>query len=265
MFVDSHAHLDKDISSTNINNIVKNSNKNNVSSILSINTKISEFDQLYKLIKNYNSIWCSVGEHPCNIRKDFIPSKDLILSKINKKVIGIGETGIDLYYSKNNIDFQIESLKNHIDASIESDLPIIIHMRDSENELMEILCKENHKNKLKLVMHCFLGSKELLNKCLDQDFYISISGIVTFKKSFDLQNLIKDIPLNRLLIETDSPFLSPVPYRGKQNEPSYIIHTADYISSILDIDISIIANTTSDNFYNLFSKAKKYEKIHYES
>ena len=138
-------------------------------------------------------------------------------------------------------------------------------MRDSENELMEILCKENHKNKLKLVMHCFLGSKELLNKCLDQDFYISISGIVTFKKSFDLQNLIKDIPLNRLLIETDSPFLSPVPYRGKQNEPSYIIHTSDYISSILDIDISIIANTTSDNFYNLFSKAKKYEKIHYES
>ncbi len=265
MFVDSHAHLDKDISSININNIVENSNINHVSSILSINTRISRFNELYQLIKNYNSIWCTVGEHPCNITKDLIPSKDLILSKINEKVIGIGETGIDLHYSKNNIKYQIESLKNHIDASRISNLPIIIHMRDSENELMKILCEENKKNKLKLVMHCFTGSKELLHKCIDQDFYISISGIVTFKKSIDLQNLIKDIPSNRLLIETDSPFLSPVPFRGKQNEPSYIIHTAQYISSILGIDILILANTTSDNFYKLFNKAIKYEKIKYES
>ncbi|MBI28834.1 MAG: hypothetical protein CMI95_02940 [Pelagibacteraceae bacterium] len=262
--IDSHAHLDKDSSSEYFFNIIKNSIDNNISSILAINTKISEFDKLYNLVKDYKSIWCSIGEHPCNINKNNIPSKKLILSKINDKVIGIGETGIDLYYTKNEINSQFEAFNNHIEASAETGLPLIIHLRNSEQELMNLLQNKNKQKKLNVVMHCFTGSYELLKKCLDNDFYISISGIITFKKSYELQDIVKKIPLNRLLLETDSPFLAPVPKRGKKNEPSYLIYTAEYLSSLLNIDFIELSSKTNDNFYNLFTKAIKYERIIYE-
>ena len=265
MLIDSHAHLDfKDIS-LDFDNIIKNAIKNDIASILSINTKLKDFNKLYNLIKNYKSIWCTVGEHPCNINKANIPSKEKILSYINEKVIGIGETGLDLYYSSENIEYQFQSFKNHIDASLDANLPLIIHLRNSENDLMNFLIKENKKNKLKVIMHCFAGSFDLLNICLDNDFYISISGIVTFRNAKNLQTVIKNIPINRLLIETDSPYLTPVPYRGKTNEPSYIRHTALFLSSLLNIDFEYLSKTTTDNFYNIFTKAIKYESIVHEN
>ena len=265
MLIDSHAHLDSDSLISDFKTIIKNTNDNNISSILSINTKLSNFNTLYQLIKNYKSIWCSVGEHPNYINVDNIPTTEEILNFINDKVIAIGETGIDLYYSSDQIDFQFQAFKNHIDASIISNLPLIIHLRNSENELIDFLIRENKNKKLKVVIHCFTGSNIFLTKCLDNDFYISISGIVTFKKSLDLQNAVKKIPLNRLLIETDSPFLAPIPNRGKTNEPSYLKFTANFISSLLDIDYEELSSVTSENFYNLFTKAIKYEKIFYEN
>ena len=262
MLIDSHAHLDFDVISKNIKKILNNALDNKISSILSINTKINNFNNLYKLIKNYKSIWCSIGEHPCNINENNIPTKEIILSNINEKVIGIGETGIDLYRSKEFINFQMESFQNHIDASVESKLPLIIHMRNSENELINFLI--NQKKQLKVVMHCFSGSYNYLKKCLDNDYYISLSGIITFKNSALLQNMIHNIPINRLLIETDSPYLSPTPKRGKINEPSNLIYTASHIASILNINFDKLAEITTQNFYNLFTKATKYERIFYE-
>ena len=264
MLVDSHAHLDFEEISSNFHNIIKNANINNISSILAINTRLENFNKLYKQIKNYKSIWCSIGEHPCNINIDNIPTKDKILSYINDKVIGIGETGIDLYYTDKNIEHQFVSFKNHIDASIEAKLPLIIHLRNSENELMNFLVQENKKNELKVVMHCFTGTEKLLKKCLDNNFYISLSGIVTFNNSKNLQNLIKTIPIDKIIIETDSPFLSPVPYRGKRNQPSYIYNTAIFLSSLLNINFEEFANITTNNFYKIFTKATKYERIVYE-
>ena len=265
MLIDSHAHLDFKNLRSQFSKVVNNAIDNNISSILTINTKLDDFNNLYNLIKNYKSIWCSVGEHPCNINKKNIPSKDKILSYINEKVIGIGETGIDLHYSLNELDQQFESFKNHIDASLETNLPIIIHLRDSENELMNFLINENKKHKLKVIMHCFTGSKLLLKKCLENDFYISISGIITFKNSIELQQTIKNIPLNRLLIETDSPFLSPVPKRGKINEPANIYYIAMFLSELLDLKYQYLISLINDNFYKIFTKAIKYERIVYEN
>lgn len=265
MLIDSHAHLDSDILISSFNEIIKNAIINNISSILTINTKLDNFNKLYNLIKDYNSIWCSVGEHPNYIKNDNIPTTKEILNLINNKVIGIGETGIDLYYSDDQIDYQFESFKNHIDASIESNLPLIIHLRNSENELMNFLIKENKKTKLKVVFHCFTGSMNLLRKCLDNDFFISISGIVTFKNSSELQNTVKNIPLNKLLIETDSPYLAPMPNRGKNNQPSYIKFTADFLSQLLNINFEELSERTTQNFYDFFTKAIKYEKISHES
>lgn len=265
MLVDSHAHLDFNKLSSNFSKVIENAIENNISSILSINTKLKDFENLYKLVKKYNSIWCSVGEHPCNIDKNNIPTKEKILSYINEKVIGIGETGIDLNYSSKNIEYQFQSFKNHIDASLDSNLPLIIHLRKSENELMNFLINENKKNKLKVVMHCFTGSLNLLKKCLDNDFYISLSGIITFKNAIDLQNIVKNIPFDKLLVETDSPFLPPVPFRGRINEPAYLHHTVLFLSSLLNIDYKELSQKTSNNFYNIFTKANKYERIIYES
>ena len=266
MFIDSHAHLDFNEISSNFSKVIKNSNKNKITSILSICTKIKSFKKLYNLIKNYKSIWCSIGEHPCNISKNNIPLKNDILSyTLEKKIIAIGETGLDFFHSTKNIDYQYESLQSHIDASVESNLPLIIHLRNSENELIKYLSSENKKYKLKVVMHCFTGSKKLLFECLDNDFYISLSGIITFKSSLDLQNLVKSIPLDKLLIETDSPFLSPVPFRGKSNQPSNVYYIAKFISLILNTNINTIGFHTSNNFYKLFSKAIRYDEINYEN
>ena len=266
MFVDSHAHLDFKDLKNNFTKIFDNSIKNKISSILTICTKINEFQILTHLINKYNSIWCSIGEHPCNILKNNIPNTKIITDLSDHyKVIAIGETGLDFYYTKDNTDFQYESFNNHLEASIKTNLPLIIHLRNSEKETMEFLTKENKKNNLKVIMHCFTGNKKTLFECLNNNFYISLSGIVTFKNAYDLQNLLKNIPLDKLLLETDSPYLSPVPLRGKINEPSNIRHIAKYISSKLNISEENIGKYTTENFYKVFSKAKKYNQISHEN
>ena len=266
MFVDSHAHLDFKDLKQNLSKIINNAIENKISSILSICTKIDQFENLLNLINNYNSIWSSIGEHPCNISKNNIPKTETIISRAkNYKVIAIGETGLDFYYTKDNIDYQYESFKNHLDASIKTNLPLIIHLRNSEKETMEFLTKENKKNKLKVIMHCFTGNKKTLFECLNNNFYISLSGIVTFKNAYHLQDLLKNIPLDKLLLETDSPYLSPMPLRGKINEPSNIRHIAKFLSSKLNISEENIGKYTTENFYKIFSKAKKYNHIDHEN
>ena len=266
MLIDSHAHLDFEKLRSDLKNIILNANKNNISSILSINTKIDQFENLYNLIYNYQSIWCSIGEHPCNINNLNIPNFETILSYTNKKkVIAIGETGLDFYHSVEFKDHQYQSLQNHIEASYKSNLPLIIHQRNSEKELLTYLTKENKNKKIKVLMHCFTGNKNYLFNCLDNDFFVSLGGIVTFKSSSELQNLVHNIPLSKLLIETDAPFLSPVPYRGKVNEPANVFYIAKFLSSLLNIKFDNFVNKINDNFYQLFTKAIKYENIEYEN
>ena len=256
--IDSHCHLFFDKLKNNLPIIVNRAKEKNITSILSINTKLEEFNDHLNLIENYDSIFISCGVHPENITENNIPKVEDIVSVCSKKkVIGIGETGLDLYHSKDNIKSQYKSFENHIEATLSTNLPLIIHQRNSENEIIEVL--NNYKNdSLPLVMHCFTGSKKLRNFCIDSNYYISLSGIVTFKNAKDLREVIKTIPLTSILIETDSPFLSPMPYRGKTNEPSYVYFIGKYLANFFNVQIEEFEKTTDNNFYNLFSKAIPY-------
>ena len=262
LMIDSHCHLNFDSLKDNIDNVINNAKKNNITSLLSINTDPNEFDSHLNLISKYKSIYISYGLHPESVSETNFISKDLIIKKCeNEKIIGIGETGLDFYHSDKFKSLQYESFEEHIEASIATNLPLIIHQRNSENEIINVLKKYQKKNPLKVVFHCFTGSEYLKNFCFDNEFYFSFSGIVTFKNANTLRENIKDIPLKFILIETDSPFLSPVPFRGKQNEPANVLYVAKYLSEFYEISLNKFVTQTDKNFYKLFSKAIRYNEI----
>ena len=255
--IDSHCHLNFNKLSKNFDNIIKNSKKNNITSILSINTKPEDFEEHLKLVKDYNAIYLSYGLHPSDVQS----FNQIELQKFDKyckndKVIAIGETGIDLYRNDKFLKEQTKVFETHIEASINNSLPIIIHQRNSEKEIIDIL-KNYNSNNLKLIFHCFTGSNQLLNFCLENDYYISISGIITFKNASNLRDVIKNAPLNSILLETDSPFLAPEPLRGKLNEPSFVKYTAEYLSKFFQLSFEEFEKITDNNFFNLFTKAKR--------
>ena len=260
--IDSHCHLDFPSLKDNFNNIINNSIKNNIETILTINTDPKKFKEHLNLINKFKNIYISYGLHPDNVNNKSVFSSEHILKICkNNKIIGIGETGLDFFHSLKFKKKQIEIFENHINSSIKSKLPLIIHQRNSENEIIDILNSYNKSQNLSLIFHCFTGSKKLLNFCIDNNYYISLSGIITFKNAHELRNIIKDIPLDKLLIETDSPYLAPVPMRGKSNEPSFIKYTYDYLSNFFDIPIDEFIDVVNNNFYKLFSKAKRYNNL----
>ena len=261
--IDSHCHLDFNSLKNNISTIINNAQINNITSILTINTDPDKFSNHYKLIQDYKNIYISYGLHPENVStRKLLTKEDIIKYSKKEKVIGIGETGLDFYHSLKFKKEQYSIFENHIEASIESNLPLIIHQRNSEKEIIEVLQNYQKKYNLKLVFHCFTGSRILKNFCLENNYYISLSGIVTFKNAFDLREVIKDLPLSSLLIETDSPFLTPVPFRGKQNEPSLVKYTGLYLADFYQVSLDLFTKFTDDNFYNLFTKAVKYNEIY---
>jgi TatD DNase family protein len=255
--IDSHCHLNFDSLSKDISNVIKRCKENGILKILSINTKPDEFINHLELIRDYENIYISYGIHPEEVNKDSNLSLIDIEKNIhNSKLIALGETGLDFYHSTKYKKKQFEIFESHIEASKIFDLPIIIHQRNSENEIIEVLDKYK-KNNLKVVFHCFTGSRKLLNYCLLNNYYISLSGIVTFKNANHLREIIQYASLDYLLIETDSPYLSPVPMRGKNNEPSYVKYTAEFLANFYSMKKEDFIQLTDNNFYKLFSKAKK--------
>jgi len=265
--IDSHCHLNFDIFKNNFSEIINKAKKNNITSILTINTKIEDFEYHYSLIKNYKSIYISTGVHPEHVNDCLIPSVNELKSYCTyEKVIAIGETGIDLYHSNKNINAQYKSFENHIECSLETKLPLIIHQRNSENEIIDVLNNYQKNTPLNVVFHCFTGTKKSRNFCLDNNYYISLSGIITFKNANNLRETIKPFPLNFILIETDSPFLTPTPYRNiKPNEPLYVFYVGKYLAQFFDISIEEFEMITDNNFYSLFKKAIRYKEILYEN
>ena len=251
--IDSHCHLDHEPLFSNLDQVILRSKKLGIQKILTICTTLKSFIKIKEIIKKDEIIFGTYGIHP-HEAKDNVVTSDLIINEVNnnKKIIGIGETGLDFYYNHSDKDIQIRSFEEHIDASIKLDVPLIIHSRNAEDIMLEIL--NNHKNTgLKILMHCFTGSKKFSEKLLDFNAYFSASGIITFKNSTELQDTFKSIPLNRLLIETDSPFLAPEPNRGKKNEPSFIKYTAKRLAEIKKINFEKLVNSTSLNFNDLFN------------
>ena len=255
--IDSHCHLNFDSLSKNLSNIIKRCNDNNVTKLLSINTKPEEFEYHLDLIKDYNNIYISYGIHPQEVNNESLLSLNDIENNINNsKLIALGETGLDFYYSIEYKKKQIQVFEAHIEASKNFNLPLIIHQRNSEDAIIKILNKYKNDN-LKLVFHCFTGSKKLLDYCIQNNYYISISGIVTFKNAVSLREIILNASLDYLLIETDSPYLAPVPMRGKENEPSFVRYTAEYLAKFFSMKNEDFFQLTDNNFYKLFSRAKK--------
>jgi|TARA_B110000240_G_scaffold182625_1_gene215552 TatD DNase family protein len=251
--IDSHCHLDHEPLFENINDIIKRSKDIGLKKLLTISTTLASFDKIKDLVKRDPMIFGTFGIHPHETEVDLVNKKTLV-ETINKfeKIIGIGETGLDFFYNHSNKDRQIESFKAHIEASIELKMPLIIHSRNAEDETFNILSSYNNKN-LKILMHCFTGSYEFSKKLLSLDCFFSASGIITFKNSVELQNTFKTIPLDKLLIETDSPFLAPIPMRGKKNEPSFIKYTLEKLSAIKEKSYEEMSVLTTNNFNRLFN------------
>jgi TatD DNase family protein len=250
--IDSHCHLDHEPLFSDLQNVIQRSKDVGIEKLLTISTSLDSFSKIKELIKIDEMIYGTIGIHPHESSKDIITSKEIIKDlKENSKIIGIGETGLDFYYNNSEKDKQISSFKQHIEASIETNKPLIVHSRDAEKETFEILNHYKSEN-IKILMHCFTGSKQFSEKLLTLNSYFSASGIITFKNSNDLQETFKSLPLDKILIETDSPFLAPVPNRGKKNEPSFIDYTAKKLADIKSISKSEIANLTTNNFNKLF-------------
>ena len=250
--IDSHCHLDHEPLLSDLDNVIQRSKDIGIKKILTISTSIESFSRVKKIIDKDDMIYGTIGIHPHESDKNEINSEFIIKNlKENKRIIGIGETGLDFFYDNSDREKQIKSFKIHIEAALKSNIPLIIHSRNAEEKTFEIL-NEHKDDNLKILMHCFTGSKKFADKLLNLNTYFSASGIITFKNSSDLQNTFSTLPLNRILIETDSPFLAPVPNRGKKNEPSFIDFTAAKLAKIKEMKKSEIIDVTTSNFNNLF-------------
>ena len=250
--IDSHCHLDHEPLISNINDIIKKSKKIGIEKLLTICTTIKSFVKIMEIIKIDPIIYGTFGIHPHESETDIVDA-NIIIKNINKhkKIIGVGETGLDFFYNHSDEEKQINSFRSHIEASLNLNIPIIIHSRNAEKTTIDILNDYKNKN-LKILMHCFTGTKEFSDKLLLLGAYFSASGIITFKNSVDLQKTFIEIPNDRILVETDSPFLAPIPMRGKKNEPSFIKYTAEKLAELKKISFDEIKNITTDNFNSLF-------------
>lgn len=262
MLIDSHCHLDFEDFSQDFEDVLARAKANNVSLMQTISTKVTEFSKLKKLIEAYPQLYASIGIHPHEVDEHPEISVDQLFEYTkHPKVIGIGETGLDLYYNHSDVEKQKDYFLRHIEVSHLSSLPLIIHTRSADPLTIEILTQAKSKYNYSGLIHCFSSeSIDFARSCLDLGLYISISGIVTFKKALALQEVVKFVPLDRLLVETDSPYLAPVPFRGKRNEPSFVKHVAEMVADLKEISFQEVADQTTENFFTLFSKAKKIEE-----
>ena len=250
--VDSHCHLYYEPYIKNLRKTIDECNSKNVKRFLSISVNYETSLKNIEISKKFNEIYCTVGLHPNNVLSDHKNlDKILNLYSSNTKIIGIGEAGIDLFRSKDNLPLQIEYFEKQIEFSIKNNLPIVVHSRNSEKETINVLRKFKNKN-LKFILHCFSGSKSFADACIELNGHISFGGMITFKKSINLAEICKQIPLNKLLVETDSPYLSPHPFRGKVNHPQNTSIVVEKIAEIKQKNFEEISKITTDNFNKLF-------------
>ncbi|WP_029014368.1 TatD family hydrolase [Niveispirillum irakense] len=256
MLVDSHCHLDFPDFAPERDAVVQRARDAGVGLMLSICTHISKFNQVLDIAQSYPDVFCTLGVHPHQAAEEF-PHCDVEklveLSRLNPKVVGIGETGLDYFYDKSPRDIQQESFRRHIRVCLETDLPVIVHTRDADEDTIRIL-REEGQGRLRGLLHCFSSGRQLAEEALELGFYISLSGIVTFKKSEDLRAIAADVPLDRILVETDAPYLAPVPMRGKRNEPAFVAHTARHMAEVKGVSEAELAQATTENFRRLFTR-----------
>ncbi|WP_395620034.1 TatD family hydrolase [Sphingorhabdus sp.] len=258
MFVDSHCHLNYKGLIEQQADVLTRARDSGVSAMLNISTREREWDDVIGLAEQEKDVWASVGIHPHEADQHVgMDCAKLVAKSAHPRVVAIGETGLDYYYDKSDRAQQCTGFREHIKASRQTGLPIIIHTRDAEADTAAILTEEMREGAFSGVIHCFTASAEFARIALDLGLYISLSGIVTFKNAKDLQDVAKWLPADRLLVETDAPFLAPIPHRGSTGEPAFVADTARFVAQLRDVPPETLAQQTSDNFYDLFTKASR--------
>lgn len=261
LLVDSHCHLDMLEKEQTIEQLLAKAKQNKVEYVQTICTKLDDIENILDIATKYPQIFASVGVHPSEVSQEgkIVSYQELKKWSEHRKIIAFGETGLDFYYNKNEIQQkkQISSFEQHLIVAQQEQLPVIIHMRAAEDATHHLVREKMQEKTFPGLIHCFTASEKFANQMLDLGLYISISGIVTFKNAADLQKIVKYLPLDRLLVETDAPYLAPVPHRGKVNEPAYTYQVAAYIAELKNISLEKLAQATTDNFFRLFSKASR--------
>ena len=256
MLVDSHCHLDYPPMADDLAGTIARARSAGVGTMLTIGTKLRDFPRVRAIAEADDNIFCSVGIHPHEAQNEVADTARLIELARHPKVVGIGETGLDYYYDKSPRDRQQANFRAHMRAASETGMPLIVHTRDAEEDTAAMIAEALREAPLKGVLHCFTSSRRLAEQAIDFGFYISISGIVTFKNAEDLRQTVRSLPLERLLVETDSPYLAPVPMRGKSCEPAYVTHTAAKVAELKGVSVDELARVTTANFFALFDRAK---------
>lgn len=258
MFVDSHVNLHGEQFQDDLDAVVTRAREAKITTMLTICCKVSEFSEVLSVAKRYDNLWASVGTHPHEARENpNIKARELIDLAQDHKVIGIGETGLDFHYNYSESDDQYKNLHAHIEASRETQLPLIIHSRNADKEMGDLIEAEMKRGTFPALLHCYTGGMDFMRRMADLGLYFSLSGIVSFKSAKDLREIAKAMPDKRLLIETDCPYLAPIPFRGRRNEPSFLPHVAQALADVKGWTIEETAERTTDSFFTLFQKAKR--------
>ncbi|MCC2111545.1 MAG: TatD family hydrolase [Hyphomicrobiales bacterium] len=258
MLVDSHCHLEFADFTDEIDDVVARAQAAGVGRMVTIGTRVKRFDEVRALAERFDNVYCSVGTHPHNAAEEpEVTTEHLVRMAEHPKVVAIGESGLDFYYDHSPRDKQAAAFRRHIAAARETGLPLVVHTRDADIVMAEILSEEMAKGAFSAVLHCFSSSRGLAGTGIDLGFYVSFSGILTFKKADELREIAAWLPADRILVETDAPYLAPVPHRGKRNEPAYIAETAKVLAEVRGVDPTEIARQTSENFFRLFSKVPR--------
>lgn len=258
MLVDSHAHLDFPDFDEDRDAVLERARTAGVETIVSISTRVARFPQLRAMVERYPRVYCSVGTHPHNAAEEpDVTVDELVRLAADPKVVAVGEAGLDYHYDNAPRDAQRTSFLRHIAAARETRLPLVIHARDADQDMGDILEAESGQGAFPAILHCFSSGRDLARRGVALGLYVSFSGILTFRRSDELRDIARDIPLDRLLVETDAPYLAPPPHRGRRNEPAYVVETATVLASVKGISVEALAKATTDNFYRIFSKIER--------
>ena len=258
MLVDSHCHLDFEEFEEDLDGVVERARAAGVIAMVTICTRLSRLDRTLEIAERYPDVFCAVGIHPHNVEEQGVPTVGRLLDlAAHPKVVGIGETGLDYFYDRSPRDLQQRSFRIHIEAARRAGLPFIVHTRDADGDTQAILTDALRESPTPGLLHCFSSGRELAETAIELGMYVSLAGMVTFRNAEPIREIVRDLPADRLLVETDAPFLAPVPKRGKRNEPAYVVHTAAMVAGLKDMPEDAFARQSSDNFFRLFRKVPR--------
>jgi TatD DNase family protein len=258
MLIDSHCHLDFPDFASELEAVVARAEAAGIQRLVTISTRVRCHDDVLAIAQRFDQVYCSVGTHPHNAHEELdIRANDLLARAAHPKVVAIGEAGLDLHYALSPPTAQEQGLRTHIAAARETGLPLVIHARNADAEIIRVLAEEHNNGAFGAVLHCFTGSRELALAGVALGFYVSFSGILTFKNSDQLRTIAAELPGDRILVETDAPYLAPQPWRGKRNEPAFVVETARVLAQCRGQTPEHIARLTTDNFYRLFAKVPR--------